>query len=90
MHVESEEGWEERETGMPGVHFSPNEKQVTVHCKAIWLVGTVEPKKREEEEVEFHPPSSFWYLTVNCCPLHLFCSGLLTIKGFIGTSFFNC
>lgn len=31
---------------MPGVHFSPlNEKQVTVHCKTIGLVGTGERKE---------------------------------------------
>lgn len=42
---------EEGETGMPGVHFPPNEKQVTVHCKAIWIVGTGERKKREEGKV---------------------------------------
>lgn len=56
MHVESEVRKEEEEegieTGMPGVHFPPNEKQVTVHCKAIWIVGTGERKKREEGRVE--------------------------------------
>lgn len=54
MHVESGVRKEEEgiETGMPGVHFPPNEKQVTVHCKAIWIVGTGERKKREEGRVE--------------------------------------
>lgn len=39
---------EERETGLEclGCIFSPlNEKQVTVHCKTIWLVGTRERKE---------------------------------------------
>lgn len=68
----------DEETEMPGVHFPPNEKQVTVHCKAIWLVGTGEWKKRTE--------GSFWYLAVNCCLLHLFSSRLLTISRFTDTS----
>lgn len=67
MHVELERerereeggmgGGEEGETGMPGVHFSPlNEKQVTVHCETVRLVGKLraegkvggEKKKKEK------------------------------------------
>lgn len=76
---------------MPGVHFSSqNEKQVTVHCKTIWLVGSKEQKKREERKVEKKRNlSSFWYLAVNFCPLQLSCR-LLTIRGIPDVSFFNC
>ena len=33
-----------------GCIFPPNEKQVTVHCKAIWLVGSWERKGRLKKE----------------------------------------
>lgn len=35
-----------------GCIFPSNGKQVTVHCTAIWLMGSGERKKREEGKLE--------------------------------------
>ncbi len=49
-----------------GAFFPPNEKQVTVHCKAISLVGIGERKKREEGKVENPPQKPLFFLVFSC------------------------